>query len=105
MPDPVHVSSFLFRCFGGIWRALEPWEGSVWREKRVFTESISQRLDKHTGYIVETQEYSFIQLFADLGAVWGMYLGIAFATVVELIDLACTMHLVGMCFQRYWGTK
>jgi hypothetical protein len=38
-------------------------------------------------YIVESQEYGFIQLFADLGAVFGMYLGIAFATVWEMVDM------------------
>ncbi len=38
-------------------------------------------------YIVEEGEYAFMQLFADLGAVWGMYLGIAFATLWELVDM------------------
>ncbi len=40
-------------------------------------------------YIIEKGEYEFVQLFADLGAVWGMYLGIAFATIMEVLDLAC----------------
>jgi hypothetical protein len=38
-------------------------------------------------YVVEEPEYKFLQLFADLGAVWGMYLGIAFVTLWELVDM------------------
>src|ERR1700722_19843492 len=47
-------------------------------------------------YIVETPGYEFIQLFADLGAVWGMYLGIAFATMWELVDMAVLLIYVSI---------
>jgi uncharacterized membrane protein len=52
-------------------------------------------------YIVESQDYEFIQMLSDLGGVLGLYLGMCIISAVEMFEMLCL--LVYITCRRMYG--